>query len=104
MPHRKIGHLILLAVLASSPALMRAGIGYSPAPSPTYPQVQDLPAPKQGTNPKGMEEPNKERKTNACYIKVNPPSGCYYPELHEEGETCYCSKEQTNYEGRFLVH
>ena len=98
---RKFEALILLALLASLTTLIGATQQPPPDKSMTqkYPSLQDMPDPIGHTK---SNVPHVNRKTNACYISLAPPSGCYYHESHPIGDTCFCSNDQGTLKGTFM--
>jgi len=93
----------LLCIIAI--AVMSMSRTFIPAEARTVQEkakIVPLPPPKRG--PDGQDTPNKNKKSDSCYVEVNPPRGCRYPEQHPIGEVCYCKDDDGTHEGAFLAN
>jgi hypothetical protein len=68
--------------------------------------IVPLPPPKtdDSNRPNNQNTPKSRKKSDSCYVEVDPPRGCRYPEQHPIGEVCYCKDDNGIHEGVFLAN
>jgi hypothetical protein len=90
---RRMCLLVLIAALVSVSFTAQTS-GQNKARRVTKPQVRPMPNPAgpQGQNvpPQPGPGPYVPYTSNACYVTVNPASGCYLSQSALPGTQCYC--------------
>ena len=110
-----------ITAMALTSTLRSDGQNQSPTPSPEFmpiqnqrttphrnPQIARVPNPDpNGPNVQSQypQQPGQPPLTDACFISLNPPTGCMYtPYVYPAGYPCGCTDGSQNYTGRFLLY